>query len=207
MRDTSLRARRATGIVINARVFSAQGHREGRPRQAIEDRDERASRRPRREIKILATTASEMREAAPRQGRRRPLVDERGKVFSRRARLIDEASARRGPAQVLGRIGRSGRHRPKLRASGGCGQGDSKTPTARTSHGLSKGDELPPGVIKMVKVYVAIKRKLQVGDKMAGRHGNKGVVSPASSREDMPYLPDGNPVDMVLNPLGVPSRA
>ncbi len=69
-----------------------------------------------------------------------------------------------------------------------------------------RGDELPPGVIKMVKVYVAIKRKLQVGDKMAGRHGNKGVVSRILAEEDMPFLPDGRPVDVVLNPLGVPSR-
>jgi DNA-directed RNA polymerase subunit beta len=71
---------------------------------------------------------------------------------------------------------------------------------------LTKGDDLPPGVIKMVKVYVAIKRKLQVGDKFAGRHGNKGVISRVLPEEDMPYLADGTPVDMVLNPLGVPSR-
>ena len=71
---------------------------------------------------------------------------------------------------------------------------------------LDKGDELLPGVIKMVKVYVAIKRKLQVGDKFAGRHGNKGVVSKIVAEEDMPYMADGNPVDMILNPLGVPSR-
>ncbi len=71
---------------------------------------------------------------------------------------------------------------------------------------LNKGDELPPGVIKMVKVYVAIKRKLQVGDKFAGRHGNKGVISRIMPEEDMPYMADGTPVDMVLNPLGVPSR-
>ena len=71
---------------------------------------------------------------------------------------------------------------------------------------IKKGDELPPGVIKMVKVYVAIKRKLAVGDKMAGRHGNKGVVSRILPEEDMPYLDDGRPVDIVLNPLGVPSR-
>jgi len=71
---------------------------------------------------------------------------------------------------------------------------------------LRKGDELPPGVIKMVKTYVAIKRKLSVGDKMAGRHGNKGVVSRILPIEDMPYMADGTPVDIVLNPLGVPSR-
>jgi DNA-directed RNA polymerase subunit beta len=71
---------------------------------------------------------------------------------------------------------------------------------------LKKGDELDPGVIKQVKVYVGNKRKLQVGDKMAGRHGNKGVIAKILPEEDMPYLPDGTPVDMVLNPLGVPSR-
>src|SRR5438128_1940334 len=71
---------------------------------------------------------------------------------------------------------------------------------------LRRGDDLPPGVIKMVKVYVAVKRKLSVGDKMAGRHGNKGVVSKILPDEDMPYLPDGTPVEIVLNPLGVPSR-
>jgi len=71
---------------------------------------------------------------------------------------------------------------------------------------LQRGDELPPGVMKMVKVFVATKRKLQPGDKMAGRHGNKGVVSRIVPQEDMPYLADGTPVDIVLNPLGVPSR-
>ncbi len=71
---------------------------------------------------------------------------------------------------------------------------------------LQRGDELPPGVLKMVKVFVAVKRKLQPGDKMAGRHGNKGVISKIVPIEDMPYLADGTPADIVLNPLGVPSR-
>src|ERR1700733_13890311 len=71
---------------------------------------------------------------------------------------------------------------------------------------LQRGDELPPGVMKMVKVFVAVKRKIQPGDKMAGRHGNKGVVSMIVPVEDMPYLEDGTHVDVVLNPLGVPSR-
>ena len=71
---------------------------------------------------------------------------------------------------------------------------------------LQRGDELPPGVMKMIKVYVAVKRKLQPGDKMAGRHGNKGVISRIMPVEDMPYHDDGTPVDIVLNPLGVPSR-
>jgi DNA-directed RNA polymerase subunit beta len=71
---------------------------------------------------------------------------------------------------------------------------------------LTQGDELPPGVLKMVKVHLAVKRRLQPGDKMAGRHGNKGVVSRIVPVEDMPYMADGTPVDIVLNPLGVPSR-
>src|SRR6266550_4580680 len=71
---------------------------------------------------------------------------------------------------------------------------------------LKKGDELPPGVIKLVKVYIAMKRKLSIGDKMAGRHGNKGVIARIVPDEDMPYMPDGTPVEIVLNPLGVPSR-
>jgi DNA-directed RNA polymerase subunit beta len=71
---------------------------------------------------------------------------------------------------------------------------------------LKRGDELPPGVNKVVKTFIAMKRKIQIGDKMAGRHGNKGVVATVMPEEDMPYLPDGRPVDIVLNPLGVPSR-
>jgi DNA-directed RNA polymerase subunit beta len=71
---------------------------------------------------------------------------------------------------------------------------------------VTRGDELPPGVVKLVKVYIARKRKISVGDKMAGRHGNKGVVAKIVPEEDMPYLPDGTPVEIILNPLGVPSR-
>ena len=78
--------------------------------------------------------------------------------------------------------------------------------TERKVERLTRGDELPPGIVQLVKVYVAKKRKLSVGDKMAGRHGNKGVVSTIVPEEDMPYLEDGRPVDIVLNPLGVPSR-
>ena len=67
-------------------------------------------------------------------------------------------------------------------------------------------DDLPPGTNEIVKVYIAQTRKIQIGDKMAGRHGNKGIISKILPRQDMPYLPDGTPVDMLLNPLGVPSR-
>jgi DNA-directed RNA polymerase subunit beta len=71
---------------------------------------------------------------------------------------------------------------------------------------ITAGDDLAPGVLKMVKVYLAVKRRIQPGDKMAGRHGNKGVISTIVPVEDMPYIADGTPVDIVLNPLGVPSR-
>jgi len=76
----------------------------------------------------------------------------------------------------------------------------------REKFNLSIGDELPAGVLKLAKVYLASKRKLKVGDKMAGRHGNKGIVARIVREEDMPFLEDGTPVDIVLNPLGVPSR-
>ncbi|MFN3196425.1 MAG: DNA-directed RNA polymerase subunit beta [Chlorobiota bacterium] len=83
---------------------------------------------------------------------------------------------------------------------------DIKTDFKTEKNKLAAGDELQPGILQMAKVYVAKKRKLQVGDKMAGRHGNKGIVSKVVKLEDMPFLPDGTPVDIVLNPLGVPSR-
>ena len=76
----------------------------------------------------------------------------------------------------------------------------------RERFALEVGDELPAGIVKLAKVYIAKKRKLKVGDKMAGRHGNKGVVARIVRDEDMPFLEDGTPVDIVLNPLGVPSR-
>jgi DNA-directed RNA polymerase subunit beta len=83
---------------------------------------------------------------------------------------------------------------------------DIKTDYRSEKTKLASGDELQPGILQMAKVYVAKKRKLQVGDKMAGRHGNKGIVSNVVPIEDMPFLPDGTPVDIILNPLGVPSR-
>src|SRR5207253_4465829 len=76
----------------------------------------------------------------------------------------------------------------------------------RDQFAMTIGDELPAGVLKLAKVYIAVKRKLKVGDKMAGRHGNKGIVAKIVRHEDMPFLEDGSPVDIVLNPLGVPSR-
>ena len=109
------------------------------------------------------------------------------------------------------------RHPPRRRGFGAAARGDEGIARAaarrrstqmfeQKKKKLTQGDELPPGVQKMVKVYVAVKRRLQPGDKMAGRHGNKGVVSKIVPVEDMPYMADGTPVDIVLNPLGVPSR-
>ena len=84
--------------------------------------------------------------------------------------------------------------------------GQIKADRDREIRRLRSGDELPAGVLEMVKMFVAVKRPLSVGDKMAGRHGNKGVIARIVPREDMPYLPDGTPIDVILNPLGVPSR-
>ena len=81
-----------------------------------------------------------------------------------------------------------------------------KTKTEEQIDKVFQPDELPPGVVQLVKVYIAEKRKVSVGDKMAGRHGNKGIVARIAPEEDMPFLPDGTPVDIILNPIGVPSR-
>ena len=109
------------------------------------------------------------------------------------------------------------RHPPGRRGPGQPARVDQELARADADHSfdsafdnkkkkLTQGDELPAGVLKMVKVYLAVKRRLQPGDKMAGRHGNKGVVSKVVPVEDMPYMADGTPCDIVLNPLGVPSR-
>ena len=169
------------------------------------------------------------RDRAPRQGPRRRARDPRAQ------HLRPSARAARGPARdqrAQGAADRQADHgrgaRASWRAASG-GRSASTTPSAwsRSSSSsassttackllqerfdnkvekLQRGDELPPGVLKMVKVFVAVKRKLQPGDKMAGRHGNKGVISKIAPIEDMPHLEDGTPVDIVLNPLGVPSR-
>ena len=140
------------------------------------------------------------------------LVDDKGKVLAAKGIKLDTAALDEVPVRYLHEIQvveGGGKTEEKLEQLAQRLEDDVhaieslyKDKIAK----LTKGDELPPGVIKMVKVYVAIKRKLSVGDKMAGRHGNKGVVSRVLPEEDMPYLEDGNPVDIVLNPLGVPSR-
>ena len=216
MRDTSLRVPPGVqGIVISAKVFSRKGTEKDERAKDIEDQEkEKLLADQRDEVKIISESL--LRQDAQAAGRQ----DHGGAPGRRqgqgpaapRAQKIDERHARRDPAALLGRApGRrgDGKTEEKLEQLAARLQEDVNAIEALYRDKiakLTKGDELPPGVIKMVKVYVAIKRKLSVGDKMAGRHGNKGVVSRVLPEEDMPYLEDGTPVDIVLNPLGVPSR-
>jgi DNA-directed RNA polymerase subunit beta len=210
VRDSSLRVPPGVGgIVINARIFSRKGTEKDDRAKNIEEYEKvRLERMRDEEIKIL-------RDSFFRQIKRRlvgttttgKLVDDKDKVLLQKGAVLDDAMLETIPRKYVGELPVEGGEEfaQKLREL-------EEIVALREEHfrdkidRLSKGDELPPGVIKMVKVYIAIKRKLQVGDKMAGRHGNKGVVSRILPEEDMPYLQDGRPVDIVLNPLGVPSR-
>ena len=210
VRDSSLKVPPGvTGIVINARVFSRKGQEKDSRAKEIEDMERARIERTRdEEIKILRDSffrrVQELLKGKETEGK---LVDDKGKVLLQKgAKLSDEALAE-VPRKYWGEIPTKNSEKVQMIL-----QDLEDMVRSREEHfrdkieKLSKGDELPPGVIKMVKVYIAIKRKLQVGDKMAGRHGNKGVVSRIVPEEDMPYLADGTPVDLVLNPLGVPSR-
>jgi len=211
VRDSSLKVPPGvSGIVINARIFARKGTEKDERAKAIEDQERAKLERTRdEEIKILRDSFyRKIRGVLRGQISAGKVVDDKGVVrLEKGVTLTDE---------VLDDVPR--RYWGEIVVPQGA---DAITQLlhdleemirAREEHfrdkidRLSRGDELPPGVIKMVKVYVAIKRKLQVGDKMAGRHGNKGVVSRILPEEDMPYLADGTPVDLVLNPLGVPSR-
>ena len=213
VRDTSLRVPTGVvGTVINAKVFSRKGVDKDERAQQIEDEEEaRLLKDQNDEIRIIQDS-----------GRRKMLQLLTGKSIS--ARLVDDKGEELIPKseklseEVL--TGVPERYWADIKIDDDVTEGRVKkvAESVRDQRELvtmvfqekiarlKKGDELPPGVIKMVKVYVAIKRKLQVGDKMAGRHGNKGVISRVLPEEDMPYLEDGTPVDVVLNPLGVPSR-
>jgi DNA-directed RNA polymerase subunit beta len=212
VRDTSLRVPPGvTGIVINARVFARKGTEKDDRAKDIEDQ-ERARLEKDRDDRIKIVRESYLRRARTLlvgKTTQAKLVDERGKVLLAKGAPIDDATLESVPRKLWAQISLDDADAAELRHV--FQELDERTTSmekacAEKVERLSKGDELPPGVIKMVKVYVAIKRKLQVGDKMAGRHGNKGVVSRILPEEDMPYLPSGNPVDVVLNPLGVPSR-
>ncbi|MCC7276082.1 MAG: DNA-directed RNA polymerase subunit beta [Alphaproteobacteria bacterium] len=207
VRDTSLRLPPGVaGTIVEVRVFSRRGV----------DKDERALAIERAEIERLAKDRDDERAILERSfyARLKELLVGRTiasgpKGFKAAARITDEMldQIQRGQwRQIV-------LQNDKVMADVEALKKSFDESIARLQgrfedkvEKLQRGDELPPGVMKMVKVFVAVKRKLQPGDKMAGRHGNKGVISRIMPSEDMPYLEDGTPVDIVLNPLGVPSR-
>jgi DNA-directed RNA polymerase subunit beta len=210
VRDSSLRVPPGVGgIVIQARVFSRKGTEKDERSKEIEDHEKARFEKMRdEEIKILRDSFyRQIKKQLVGTSTTGKLVDDKGKVLLQKGAALDEEALESVPRKYWTELPVEGAEGIAQRV-----RELEEIVTLREEHfrdkidRLSKGDELPPGVIKMVKVYIAIKRKLQVGDKMAGRHGNKGVISRILPEEDMPYLQDGTPVDIVLNPLGVPSR-
>jgi DNA-directed RNA polymerase subunit beta len=211
VRDSSLKVPPGvSGIVINARIFSRKGTDKDERAKSIEDSEKIKLERVREEeVKILRDSFfRKIKRVLGGKTTVGKLVDDKGKVLLSKGAVLDDAALEGVPQKYWGEIPveeSAEEVRQLLSDLEGMVRGREEHFADKIDR-LSRGDELPPGVIKMVKVYVAIKRKLQVGDKMAGRHGNKGVVSRILPEEDMPYLEDGTPVDIVLNPLGVPSR-
>jgi DNA-directed RNA polymerase subunit beta len=214
VRDTSLRVPPGVGgTVIGAQVFSRRGVEKDERARAIEDQEiDRLRKDQEDEIRIIRDSAmNKVRElAAGRQAANR-IADERKNIIWLDAKatitieILDEIPKRRWK-EIQVSDARVQEQLDRIFGSIDEQAGVIKAVFDEKIARLRKGDELPPGVFKMVKVYLAIKRKLSVGDKMAGRHGNKGVISRILPEEDMPYMADGTPVDIVLNPLGVPSR-
>lgn len=214
VRDTSLRVPPGEeGVVIGARVFSRKGSDKDARTEQIEGREiDKLLKDQDDEIRILRTSTRHMiRALLNGLTSAVSIEDEEGNVLLAKKRKITEETFDGVPFSRLREISVSGDAETEEKVS------DLLNRLAEREQLISavfedkidkckRGDDLPPGVIKMVKVYIAIKRKLQVGDKMAGRHGNKGVLSRILPQEDMPYMADGTPVELVLNPLGVPSR-
>ncbi len=212
VRDSSLRVPPGvTGTIIGAKVFSRKGVEKDERAKQIESADEAKLLKDQNdEIKVIQDSAfARLRKMLTGKEVEGRLVDDKGKVLLKKGDVLDDALLSTVPYRYWNEISvgepLDSKVRDILRSL------EEQKEAVKLVFGekiarIKKGDELPPGVIKMVKVYVAIKRKLAVGDKMAGRHGNKGVVSRVLPEEDMPYLEDGRPVDIVLNPLGVPSR-
>ena len=203
------------GIIVGVKIFSRKGIEKDDRAKAIEaDELDMMERNLQDEVRILHDEVKK-RVVVMLQGQtlRSDLYDDNG-----RERLFKKGTVL--TAEVLAGLPYSAMVRAKLVGDDARLEGDLRNLEERTERQVEvirqvfeekkekvrRGDELPPGVIKLVKVYVAMKRKLSVGDKMAGRHGNKGVIARILPEEDMPYLPDGTPVEIVLNPLGVPSR-
>jgi DNA-directed RNA polymerase subunit beta len=213
VRDTSLRLPPGvSGIIIDARVFARKGVERDSRAQAIEEAErEKLITDHKDNVKIVSLGYhGRMREILMSKVTAAKMVDGDGAVLVEtgvaiNGTVLDQVPPRYWPhfslttAEDTELVEALGRRMEK-------DIDEIETTYREKIAKLTKGDELPPGVIKMVKVYIAIKRKLQVGDKMAGRHGNKGVISRILPTEDLPYLEDGTPVDIVLNPLGVPSR-
>lgn len=213
VRDTSLRMPPGTtGTVIDAKVFTRKGiDKDTRARANEEEGEAQLLKDQNDEIRIIRNSAVErMVELLQDRVAVNKLVDEKGKVLIKKGDELSKTLLADIDWKYYGDIAVSDTNISD-RVQKMVKTVLEQTESVRTAFGerikrLKEGDELPPGVIKMAKVYVAVKRKLQPGDKMAGRHGNKGVISRVLPEEDMPYLPDGTPVDFVLNPLGVPSR-
>ena len=213
VKDTSLRVPSSVrGTVIDAKVYTREGvELDSRSKEIIEHETSLIRRDERIEIKAIQTSSilkiAEMLKGSATTDR---LVSEDGstELLPKGAEVTSEALVKI-PFELIGYIPLKPELEEKL--SEYFADVRNRINRVRTKANeeiamLHRGDELPPGVIKKVIVYVAIKRKLQPGDKMAGRHGNKGVISNVIPQEDMPFLVDGTPVDIVLNPLGVPSR-
>jgi DNA-directed RNA polymerase subunit beta len=213
VRDTSLRMPPGTeGTVIDARVFSRKGVVKDERALKIED-DERKRLEADRadELRIIRQSALTQLAAllAGKETVTR-LTDDTRKVLVGKGDILDADKLAEIPSSYWAEI-KVGDDKVEEEVSRIVDAMNARSNAINTQFDakiarLAQGDELPPGVIKMVKVFVAIKRRLQVGDKMAGRHGNKGVVSRIVPVEDMPFTEDGTPVDICLNPLGVPSR-
>ncbi len=214
VRDTSLRVPPGEeGVVIAARVFSRKGSDKDARTEQIEAREiEQLRNDMNDEIRILrASTRKKIRSLLSGLTAAVSIEDENGNVLLPQRRKITEEAFDKVPFSRIQDISVSGNDDVETKVGNLLARLAEREQLVNAVfedriEKCKRGDDLPPGVIKMVKVYIAIKRKLQVGDKMAGRHGNKGVLSRILPQEDMPYMEDGTPVEIVLNPLGVPSR-
>ncbi len=215
VKDTSLRVPPGVGgIVIDAQVFSREGAElDDRAKEIQGQETDKLRKDLDDEIKILHDSfAKKIRGMLVGRVSSSKVVDEESeKTFLTKGKSITEALLNQIPVSKWSEITVEGGDDIETELSEMFESMEEQVEFARMVfdqkvNKLKKGDELPPGVIKMVKVFVAIKRKISVGDKMAGRHGNKGVISRILPVEDMPYMADGRTVQIVLNPLGVPSR-
>jgi DNA-directed RNA polymerase subunit beta len=213
VRDTSLKLPPGTeGTVISTQVFSRKGTDKDERSLAIEKREiERLEQDQRDEINIIRDAAlKEIKELLLGKVTISRLVDEKRVQLIAKGAEITAEILKATPFEYLRdiQIGDEKIQEKLNQIVVRTGQliNNKRALLQDKIRKLKEGDELAPGVIKLVKIFIAQKRKVQVGDKLAGRHGNKGVLSKVVPEEDMPYLPDGTPVDIVLNPLGVPSR-